>query len=74
MNDKDRALVNAAATIAGIYEWVERINKVGGCKSIEGVAVCNAFIASLNRNKKDIDTKIMSPLREQAKAEGRIKQ
>lgn len=55
---------NAAATIASIYEWLDRVEAAGGATSISGVAACNAMLKSLRKNADRVETIIMKPLRE----------
>jgi hypothetical protein len=63
---------NAAATIAAIYEWVERVENAGGATSIPGVAACNSMLVSLRKNAERAEALVMKPLRDAiAKAEGR---
>ena len=63
-NDKLRsAAVNAAALLAGVYEWLDRVEKAGGATSIEGVAACHAMIKSLRKNKPRVDRLVLQPLR-----------
>lgn len=57
------AAKNAAATIAAIYQWVERCEAAGGATSIEGVATCNAMLKSLRKNADRTETLVMVPLR-----------
>ena len=54
---------NAAATIAAIYEWLDRVEKAGGATSISGVAACHAMLTSLRKNAGRTETLIMEPLR-----------
>lgn len=65
MDDKDllKAATTAAATIAAIYEWVERVEKAGGAKSVSGVAACHAMLTSLRKNAERTDNLVMKPLR-----------
>ena len=63
MNDELRsAAVNAAALLAGVYEWLDRVEKAGGTTSIEGVAACHAMLKSLRKNKSRVDQLVMQPL------------
>lgn len=55
---------NAAATIAAIYQWLERVEKAGGATSIEGVAACHAMLKSLRKNAGRTEDLVMRPLRE----------
>ena len=57
------AAKNAAATIAAIYQWLERVEKAGGATSISGVAACNAMLTSLRKNADRTETLVMEPLR-----------
>ena len=57
------AAVNAAALLAGVYEWLDRVEKAGGATSIEGVAACHAMIKSLRKNKPRVEKLVMEPLR-----------
>lgn len=52
----------AAATIGAIYEWVDRVEKLGGATSIEGVAACNAFLKSLRKNADRTDKLVIKPV------------
>ena len=63
--DKDllTAAKNAALTIGAIYEWVERVEKLGGATSIQGVAACNAMLKSLRANAPRNEKLVMEPLR-----------
>lgn len=58
------AAKNAAATIAAIYQWVERVEAAGGATSISGIASCNAMLSSLRKNAERTEQLVMSPLRE----------
>lgn len=63
-NDELRsAAVNAAALLAGVYEWLDRVEKAGGATSIEGVAACHAMLKSLRKNKPRVEKLVMEPLR-----------
>lgn len=68
MSDSADKLRNAAAnatTILGaIYEWLDRIEKAGGTTSLEGIAVCHAFLKSLRKNAQRTEDLIMKPMRE----------
>ena len=55
------ALANAAATIAAIYQWLDQIEEAGGATSISGVAKCNAFLASMKKNRARMETLVMEP-------------
>lgn len=57
------AAKNAAATIAAIYQWVERCEAAGGATSISGIASCNAMLKSLRKNADRTETLVMAPLR-----------
>lgn len=57
------ALANAAATIAAIYQWLDQIEEAGGATSISGVAKCNAFLASMKKNRARMETLVMEPAR-----------
>lgn len=54
---------NAAAVIASIYQWLERVEKAGGATCIEGVAACNAMLKSLRKNADRTESLVMEPLR-----------
>jgi len=56
--------INAAATIAALYEHLDRIEKLGGATSISGVAACSTMLESLKKNKPRIEKLILAPLRE----------
>jgi hypothetical protein len=58
-----KAATNAAATIAAIYEWLERVEKAGGATSISGIAACHAMLTSLRKNAGRTESLIMAPLR-----------
>lgn len=53
---------NAAATIAAIYQWVDRVEKAGGATSLEGVAACHAMLKSLRTNAARTDKLVIEPL------------
>lgn len=57
------ALSNAAATIGAIYQWIDQIEEAGGATSISGVAKCNAFLASMKKNRARMETLVMEPAR-----------
>lgn len=57
------ALANAAATIGAIYQWLDQIEEAGGATSISGVAKCNAFLASMKKNRARMETLVMEPAR-----------
>jgi hypothetical protein len=60
----------AAATLVAVYEWLDRVEKAGGAKSISGVAACNSMLKSLRGNAGRVEDLVMKPLREAiAKAE-----
>ena len=63
MSDTEKALANAAATIGAIYQWIDMIEAAGGATSISGVAKCNAFLASMKKNRARTETLIMEPAR-----------
>jgi hypothetical protein len=65
-----KAAMNAAATIGAIYQWLEMVEKAGGATSIEGVAKCNAMLASLRKNAGRTEKLVMQPLREAIKEAG----
>lgn len=62
-DDLLKSAKNAAATIVAIYQWLERVEKAGGAKSIEGVATCHAMLTSLRKNAGRTETLVMAPLR-----------
>lgn len=69
-DDLLRAAQNAAATIAAVYQWADRVHAAGGPTCISGIAACKAMLDSLNRNRERCDMLIVAPLRaaiEQAK-------
>lgn len=53
---------NAVATIKAIYEWLDRVEAAGGATSIEGVAVCHAFLKSLRNNATRTNLLVIKPL------------
>lgn len=55
------ALANAAATIGAIYQWIDQIDQAGGATSISGVAKCNAFLASMKKNRARMDKLVIDP-------------
>ena len=67
-DDLLRAATNAAATLAAVYEWVDRVKAEGGATSIAGVAKCNAMLASLEKNRVRCEELIFAPLREAIEA------
>lgn len=72
-DDLLRAAQNAAATIAAIYQWVDRVHAAGGPTCISGIAACKAMLDSLNKNRERCDMLVVAPLRaaiKQAKGAG----
>ena len=61
IDEKTKALANAAAMIHAIYQWIDQIEEAGGATSISGVAKCNAFLASMKKNRARTDELIMRP-------------
>lgn len=63
MNDEKiiTALANAAATLGAIYQWIDQIEDAGGATSISGVAKCNAFLASMKKNRARMEKLVMEP-------------
>lgn len=57
------AAKHAAATIAAIYQWLERVEKAGGATNIEGVAACHSMLMSLRKNAPRTEELVMAPLR-----------
>ena len=57
------AAKNSAATLVAIYEWVDRVNAVGGATCIEGAAKCHAMLHSLNKNRPRVEKLVLAPLR-----------
>lgn len=55
------ALLNAAAGLNAVYQWVDRVNEAGGATSISGVAACNAMLKSLESNRARFDALIIKP-------------
>lgn len=53
----------AAMTIGAIYEWVERIEALGGATNVSGIASCHAFLKSLRKNADRTESLVMEPLR-----------
>ena len=68
MDDKTKALVNAAATIGAVYQWIDQIEAAGGATSISGVAKCHAFLASMKKNRERMETLVMEPARQAIEA------
>lgn len=58
-----KALMNAAATISAIYEWVDRVEKAGGATSVSGVAACHAMLQSLRKNADRTSKLVIEPAR-----------
>lgn len=58
-----KAAKNAAATIGAIYDWLERVEKAGGARSVSGVAACNAMLKSLRANASRTEALVVAPLR-----------
>lgn len=54
---------HAAATIAAIYQWLERVEAAGGATNISGIASCNAMLKSLRKNADRTEQLVMAPLR-----------
>ena len=66
------AATNAAAMLGAVYQWLDRVEKSGGTRSISGVAACHAMLTSLRKNAARTETLVMEPLRAAlAKAEGK---
>lgn len=64
MNDELlKSAINAAATLQAVYQWIDQINDAGGAVSISGVAKCNAFLKSMEKNRARAETLVMEPLR-----------
>lgn len=57
------AAKNAAATIAAIYDWLDRVEKAGGASSLSGVSACHAMLKSLRKNAGRTEQLVMAPLR-----------
>ena len=62
-NDLLTSAKNAAATICAIYEWLDRVEKAGGTKSISGISACHAMLTSLRKNADRTESLILVPLR-----------
>lgn len=58
-----KAAKNAAATIGAVYQWLERVEKLGGARTLSGVAACNAMLESLRKNADRTEKLVMEPLR-----------
>lgn len=58
------AAMRAAATIAAIYQLVDRVNKAGGATSIDGVAACHAMLQSMNNQRARLNKTVLDPLNE----------
>jgi hypothetical protein len=58
-----KALTNAAATIAAIYDWVDRVEKAGGTTCMEGVAAAHAMMTSLKKNRARVSRLVLEPAR-----------
>ena len=56
-----KALNNALATIAAVYQWIDKVNDAGGATCISGVATCNAMLKSLNGQRARLDKLVMEP-------------
>ena len=63
MKETEQALAAAAATIGAIYQWIDQIEDAGGATSISGIAKCNAFLASMKKNRARMETLVMEPAR-----------
>lgn len=57
------ALAKAAATIQAFYQWIDMIEEAGGATTISGVAKCNAFLASMKKNRSRVEQLVMEPAR-----------
>ena len=53
---------NAATTIRAIYEWLDMIEREGGCVTIPGIATTRAMIKNLNSTRSKIETLILKPI------------
>lgn len=64
---KDDGLLDAAVAAAlyldAVYQWLDRVEAAGGATSIEGVAVCHAFLKSLSNNRERAARLVMEPLK-----------
>lgn len=58
-----KAATAAAATIGSLYDWLERVEKAGGARSISGVAACHAMLTSMRKNAPRVESLVMAPLR-----------
>lgn len=65
-DDKEllKAASAAAAMLGAVYEWLDRVEKAGGTKSLSGIASCHAMHESLKKNRNRAETLVMQPLRE----------
>ena len=61
--DGKDALVNAVATIASFYQWLDMIDSAGGATCVAGIAKTHAFLKSMRNNRTRVDTLIMEPAR-----------
>ena len=57
------ALGKAASTVGAFYQWVDMIEAEGGATNIAGVAKCNAFLASMKKNRPRVENLVMEPAR-----------
>lgn len=64
-HDQDllKAAQNAAATIAAIYQWLDRVEAAGGATSMSGIAACHEMLKSLRKNAGRTEALVMEPLR-----------
>ena len=58
-----KALTRATATIVGVYQHLERVEKAGGATCIGGIAACNTMLKSMRKNASRIDELVMEPAR-----------
>ena len=61
---------NAAATIRAIYEWLDMIEREGGCVTIPGIAKTHAMIKSLTENRARVGALILKPIDDATQEQG----
>lgn len=59
-----KAATNAAATLAALYDWLDKVDAAGGTTTLSGVAKAHAMLASMRKNRPRLVAHVMKPLKE----------
>lgn len=61
VSEEVKCLSAAVLVIDSFYEWLDRIEELGGATTIEGISACHSFLESMRRNEPRLKKLVIDP-------------